>query len=141
MTEEKKRINAYLDVDLYAKLVNSGYGITEAVTKGLELLLEPPRTEITTEPIETIRPDAIEAKESIIKGLEARTNSLEEQLRVKDSQMNDRVKSLEGQLQTKDNQIEKLTENMQAQSVHIQTLINQKAIEAPGAKKPFWKFW
>ena len=25
--------------------------------------------------------------------------------------------------------------------LQVQTLINQKAIETPGAKKPFWKFW
>jgi hypothetical protein len=30
---------------------------------------------------------------------------------------------------------------MNAQAVHIQTLINQKQIEAPGAKKPWWRFW
>ena len=32
-------------------------------------------------------------------------------------------------------QLEKLTETMQAQSTYLQTLINQKAIEAPGAHK------
>jgi len=25
--------------------------------------------------------------------------------------------------------------------LQVQTLINQKAIEAPGAKKPWWQFW
>jgi FtsZ-binding cell division protein ZapB len=25
--------------------------------------------------------------------------------------------------------------------LQVQTLINQKAIEAPGAKKPWWRFW
>jgi hypothetical protein len=30
---------------------------------------------------------------------------------------------------------------MNAQAVHIQTRINQKAIEVPGAKKPWWRFW
>ena len=25
--------------------------------------------------------------------------------------------------------------------MQVQTLINQKAIEAPGAKKPWWRFW
>ena len=25
--------------------------------------------------------------------------------------------------------------------VQVQTLINQKAIEAPGAKRPWWKIW
>jgi len=56
---------------------------------------------------------------------------LQDQLRVKDEQ-----------LRTKDIHIEKITENMQAQAVHIQTLLNQKAIEASGAKNPWWrKFW
>jgi hypothetical protein len=44
---------------------------------------------------------------------------LQDQLRVKDEQ-----------LRTKDIQVEKITENMQAQAVHIQTLLNQKAIDA-----------
>ena len=41
---------------------------------------------------------------------------------------------MEEQLRVKDSQLEK-------QAVHIQTLINQKAIEAPGAKKPWWRFF
>ena len=129
MTEEKKRINAYLDVDLYIKLVNSGYGITEAVTKGLELLLEPLFEEINKE-----SSSILEAKESIIKAMEARTVSLEDQLKVKDSQIEDRVRSLEEQLRVKDSQLEK-------QAIHIQTMLTQKTIEAPGAKKPWWRFW
>jgi hypothetical protein len=44
------------------------------------------------------------------------------------------IRSLEEQLGVKDSQLEK-------QAVHIQSLINQKAIEAPGAKKPWWRFW
>jgi hypothetical protein len=48
--------------------------------------------------------------------------------------MEERIKSLADQLQVKDSQIEK-------QAVHIQTLINQKAIEAPSSKKPWYKFW
>ena len=55
---------------------------------------------------------------------------LQEQIKVKDEQ-----------LRAKDNQLEQLTETMPAQSIHLQTLINQKAIEAPGAKKPWWRFW
>jgi len=41
------------------------------------------------------------------------------------------------ELKIKDKQIEKLTDTMQAQAIHIQSLITQKAIEAPGAKKPW----
>ena len=53
----------------------------------------------------------------------------------------DRTKELQEQLKVKDTQLEKITETMNAQAVHIQTLINQKAIEVPGAKKPWWRFW
>jgi len=53
----------------------------------------------------------------------------------------DRTKELQEQLKVKDTQLEKITETMNAQAVHIQTRINQKAIEVPGAKKPWWRFW
>ncbi len=53
----------------------------------------------------------------------------------------DRTKELQEQLKVKDTQLEKITETMNAQAVHIQTLINQKAIEVPGARKPWWRFW
>jgi hypothetical protein len=42
---------------------------------------------------------------------------------------------------TKNNQIDKITETMQSQALNIHNLINQRAIEAPGAKKPWWRFW
>ena len=44
MPEEKKRINAVIDIDLYVKITEAGYGISEAVTKGFEKLLEVPET-------------------------------------------------------------------------------------------------
>jgi Arc/MetJ-type ribon-helix-helix transcriptional regulator len=53
----------------------------------------------------------------------------------------DRTKELQEQLKVKDVQLEKITETMNAQAVHIQTLITQKQIEAPGTKKPWWRFW
>lgn len=53
----------------------------------------------------------------------------------------ERIKELQEQLKVKDTQLEKITETMNAQAVHIQTLINQKQIEAPGAKKPWWQIW
>ena len=46
------------------------------------------------------------------------------------------------------NQIDKLNGNihefsdtMKAQAVHLQTVLSQKTIEEPGAKKPWWRFW
>lgn len=58
----------------------------------------------------------------------------------KDTRIMDLQKQNE-QLKVKDSQIEKLTETLQAQAIHIQTLLNQKAVEAPGTKKPWWRFW
>ena len=58
----------------------------------------------------------------------------------KDTRIMDLQKQNE-QLKVKDNQIEKLSETIQAQAIHIQSLINQKAVEAPGIKKPWWRFW
>ena len=79
---------------------------------------------------------------------EIRVRELQEQIKVKDNQQEIRVRELQEQikvkdeqLKAKDNQLEKLTETMKAQAIHIQTLLNQKAIEAPGAKRPWWKFW
>jgi hypothetical protein len=60
----------------------------------------------------------------------ANIKELQEQLKVKDSQ-----------LEKKDIQIENLTASVQSQALNIHNIINQKAIEAAGAKKPWWRFW
>src|SRR5659263_257197 len=48
--------------------------------------------------------------------------------------MQNEINSFKDQLIAKDRQLE-------AQAIHLQTVLNQKAIEAPGAKKPWWRFW
>jgi hypothetical protein len=138
MVKGKQRISAYIPDELYTRLVQSECNITDVIIKGIELVLEPEGEEKEYIHIETAEPKLLEAKESVIEALKARTNDL-----------NERISSLEVQLQTKDNQIsekDKQIENkdsqLEKQAVHIQTLlINQKAIEAPGAKKPWWRFW
>ena len=40
MTEKKKRINAVIPEELYIKISESGYSLTEAIIKGIELVLE-----------------------------------------------------------------------------------------------------
>ncbi len=89
--------------------------------------------------------DQLKAKDA---GCLDRIEDLKEQLKVKDSQleiidsrMEDRLMSLEEQLRVKDSHLENKDGQLEKQAVHIQTLISQKAIEAPGAKKPWWQFW
>jgi len=48
--------------------------------------------------------------------------------------MQNEINSFKDQLIAKDRQLE-------AQAIHLQTVLNQKAIEAPGAKKQWWRFW
>ena len=139
MPDEKVRVNAYIPYELYEKLTESGLNKTEAITKGLEWVLGEEGT--NQDASNSLDPE-------LVMSLKDRINSLEDQLKSKGTGYQDRINSLEDQLKTKDSQIsekdsqiQKLTDNMQAQSVHIQTLINQKAIEAPGAKKPWWQFW
>jgi Arc/MetJ-type ribon-helix-helix transcriptional regulator len=48
--------------------------------------------------------------------------------------MKKEIDSLNDQLKAKDRQFE-------AQAIHLQTVLNQKAIEAPGAKKRWFEFW
>jgi Arc/MetJ-type ribon-helix-helix transcriptional regulator len=79
---------------------------------------------------------------------EERIKSMQEQIKVKDSHQEARINDLIDQLRVKDQQLEKkdihiqnLTETMQSQVLNIHNLISQKAIEAPGSKKPWWRFW
>ena len=71
-----------------------------------------------------------EGRLDVYKEKDTRILDLQKQIDIKD-----------GQLSMKDKQIEKLSETMHAQAIHIQSLINQKAIDEPGARKPWWRFW
>lgn len=53
MSEEKKRVNAVIDLDLYVRITEAGYGISEAVTKGFEKLLEEPREDLHANTLES----------------------------------------------------------------------------------------
>jgi len=153
MREGKKKIEAYIPDELHEKLLKSNYKITDAVIKGLETVLngteehslkndEIKHLNGVIEDLEeqlkaNIKPEQLRNKEELIDSLWSQINDL----KVQNNDLKEQLKVKDSQLENKDGQIDKLTENMQAQSVHIQTLINQKAIEAPGAKKPWWRFW
>lgn len=177
MAEIKKRLNVSIPVELYSKVTASGYGLTVAIIKGLELFLAPKDSDTKQESnsdilqlqefrirelqaynetlkkeLEDFKTQDTDTKQEnnsdILQLQETRISELQEHIKVKDSQQEARAKELQeqikikdNQIEVKDNQIEKLTETMHAQSVHIQTLLNQKSIEAPGAKKPWWRFW
>lgn len=160
MTDEKKRINAFVPTELYEQVMSKGYAtITEAIIKGFERLLEDEQCTNTRDSVQ-------ELNSGLVTNLQAKIESIEEQLKVKDSSFHERIEDLkeqlkaknsqqdarindlldqlkvkDQQLEKKDIQIENLTNTMQSQAINIHDMLNQKSIEAPRAKKPWWKFW
>jgi CRISPR/Cas system-associated endonuclease Cas3-HD len=138
MSDEKKKISAWVSCYLLERVLLAGYqNYTDAVVTGLKLIVD--QTLIShnqtgsdySKSVELAQARAtLEGIEKLCEEKNERTRELQEQIKVKDEQ-----------LRGKDSQLEQLTETMQAQAIHLQTLINQKAIEAPGAKRPWWRFW
>jgi hypothetical protein len=52
-----------------------------------------------------------------------------------------RNEELEKHIETLKKELEDLKSMQNNYMMQMQTLINQKAIEAPGSKKPWWRFW
>jgi len=129
MAEEKRRVNAAIDKVLYENVMKLGFTISEAITLGLEKLLEANK-EDTESPHTNTPGNESSLNPGLVAALNDRIESLEEQIKVKDNQ-----------LEKKDSQIQNLTESVQSQALNIHNLINQKAIEAPGSKRPWWRFW
>jgi len=140
-----KKIQVWIPLPLWNELVSMGYSSpTNAVITALQLLttksqdtpVDSQETPMSTELGELkIRLEEKSASDEI------RITELKENYQNRMEDLKSHIYSLDNQMRTKDDQIEKLNENMHKQAVHLQTLLNQKAIEAPGAKKPFWKFW
>lgn len=123
MSQEKVSVAARISKDLYTKCLQDYGTISNAIVAGLELLYDESRKQ-------NVNKDDIYVNDS--KLLDEKDIRIEE--------LKDQIQELYTQLHTKDTQIDKINENMQAQAIHLQTLLNQKAIEAPGVKK-WWKFW
>jgi hypothetical protein len=160
MRENQKRINVYIPLDLYVRCTQSGHSLTEAIIKGLELVLTPQKAVNNTED----KSDLLELQDAKIRELQEQIKVKENQINIKDNDelqqariddLKIQIQALYGQmsikdeqLHTKDEQIEKLNENMHKQAVHIQSLIqensrlNIKLLPDNAEKsKPWWRFW
>ena len=121
MPENRKRLNIAIPMDLYTRITADGRAITVVIIEALELL--------AGEKEETVNPDYAQKEERI--------NSLLE--RIGDLQAY--VDTLKQELEKASNDKEDLKETHKNYMIQMQTLINQKAIEAPGAKKKWGQFW
>ncbi len=143
MSEGKRKLCIWVPAELYGNIVNAGYtSPTIAVIKGLEKLLEKNECQQKASNIMADYTNLLAENTKLKNEIERLTTALQS---APDS--NELTKSM-----VKSEELEKHTETLKKEledlkSMHnnymmqMQTLINQKAIEAPGAKKPWWRFW
>ncbi len=123
--EKKKRINAVIPEELYIKISESGYSLTEAIIKGIELVLESEKGLKEAQKFDNKQPM-----------LEELTH-----LRTKSEELQAHNETLKRELEKAGQDKENIKKTFDNYMVQVQTLINQKAIEAPGGQKPWWRFW
>jgi chromosome segregation ATPase len=160
MPEEKKRsgrkVNAWIPDDLYFKVDDLKYRTwTEAIVSGLELLVKS-TGKVQTEESEvqsstensTLDDSRVQGNtnKSTVDDLEVQKVRIEStgeirELRARVEGLQDHNETLKTELEKAGQREEDLKETHRNYMLQVQTLINQKAIEAPGAKKPWWQFW
>lgn len=129
--EEKKKIQAWVPVSIYNQIELFGFkSQNEAVNSAFVKLLE----------IQDINQDEskVNQNDSIL------TNQLQGRLEEKEKWINElqnHNETLKKELDKAERDKEDLKTTYNNYFLQVQTLINQKAIEASDSKKPFWKFW
>ena len=63
------------------------------------------------------------------------------QLRAKHEELEKHNETLKAELRSTSQREQDLKKTFDNYMVQVQSLINQKVIEVPGAKKPWWRFW
>ena len=122
--EEKHKINVWCPGGLWKKVEALGYDSpTKAVITAFEKLIEHQELGSNQEVLGS-NPGTLGSNQ------EARFPEMEKRLEEAQNQIEDLKKDKED-----------LIEMYNKHVLQVQTLINQKTIEAPGAKKPWWRFW
>ena len=124
-TEEKVRVNAQITRSLYDSICSRYDTVAQAIVNGLELLISEDDTGRHT-------PD-IHAHTQAQADIQELTARLEERERV--------IGILQADLDKAGQDKDDIKRTFDNYMVQVQTLINQKAIEAPGTKKQWWRFW
>ncbi|HEY3362155.1 MAG TPA: hypothetical protein VGK06_10145 [Methanosarcina sp.] len=147
-TEEKRKIQAWIPVSLWIKIDQIGFtSQTEAVTHAFKKLLEDQtrsKNDQNKSNMDQIRSNEIKEFNQLREENEKKRHELQTRLEEKENiiaelrEHNNTLKEeLEKAHQDKES-VQNLYDNYMRQ---MQTLIQQKAIEAPGEKKKWWKLW
>jgi molecular chaperone GrpE (heat shock protein) len=137
MPEDKIRVSARIPKELYDVCLQRYDNITNAINTGLALLCSHGEDNTKT------NEDNTKTNEDNTK-----TNEDGSSRQNEDNGRQGDIQELKARVEEKDRHIESLKGELDnLRSIHnnymlqVQTLINQKAIEAPGNKKPWYKFW
>jgi hypothetical protein len=132
--EEKKKIQAWIPISLWIKIDQMGFtSQTEAVTQAFKnLLSDQNRSKIdqTGSNTDQIRSSELNELSNVLNEKDKRLQEIQEH--------NETLKIELGKAHQDREAIQNLYDNYMRQ---MQTLITQKAIEAPGAQRPWWRFW
>lgn len=152
--EEKHKINVWIPESLWKQIEILGYGSpTKATIAAFEALVLQEVEGSNKEEIGRNQEIKIRDLENQIHEAERQIKSLEEslsqapdpielaQIRAKSEELERHNSTLKEELDKAGRREEDLKQIHNNYFLQIQTLINQKAIEAPGAKKAWYKFW
>lgn len=138
MPQEKIHVGARIPTELYNKCLTLFDNITEAIITGLELAIK------QKEEISSTNENMSSTDENISSTNVNTSMELRALIEEKDERISDLKEELEKAERDKEdlkqtyNKLQDTYNNYMAQ---MQTLIKQKTIEAPGVKKPWWRFW
>ena len=140
--EGHKKIQCWIPLTMWEQIESAGYSSpTHAVMKAFELLLDNPAQDFRESHNATNNENAGYSENSAgyseIPELRARIEEKDKQIDEKDRHIETLKAELEKAAQREASD-KRTHDNYMAQ---MQTLIQQKAIEAPGAKKPWWRLW
>lgn len=134
--------NAQLKEDLsgHQKDITGYKQDTEGYKKDLERIQKDLGQDITgyKEDIKALQAENVKLKDSL---QESREPGELLQLRARSEELERHIETLKADLEKASQDKEDLKTMHNNYFLQVQTLINQKAIEAPGNKKRWWKFW
>jgi seryl-tRNA synthetase len=146
MQEQKRKISVWVPSKLYDSVLHTGYtSPTNAVIQGFEMLTRAQSEESSED---------IRRQMQVIRGqMQAEIYTLKTEIERLNTSLQEapdptefveiraRSRELERHNETLKKEVENLQNLYNNYMLQMQTLINQKVIEAPGAKKPWWRFW
>ncbi len=136
--EEKRKIQAWVPVSIYNQIEIFGFkSQNEAVNFAFVKLLETHGKNQDESKMNQNESNLNQVDSKLINELQARLKERENSFKEIQSH-NETLKAELDKAGQREQDLKAMYNNYMLQ---MQTLINQKAIEAPGTKKPWWRFW